>query len=67
MAENPLVTNIVMKFYEVQKYLTMSDHAYLSYVFMVSKKFIDSLRRRRKRGKCTKTACVHPFHCRRGL
>jgi tripartite ATP-independent transporter DctP family solute receptor len=41
--ENPLVTNITMKFYEVQKYLTMSDHAYLSYVFMFSKKFLESL------------------------
>jgi C4-dicarboxylate-binding protein DctP len=41
--ENPLVTNIVMKFYEVQKYFTISDHAYLSYVFMISKKFLESL------------------------
>ncbi len=41
--ENPIVTIYTMKFYEVQKYLTMSNHAYLSYIFMFNKKFLENL------------------------
>ena len=41
--ENPLATNITMRFYEVQKYLTLSDHAFLAYVFLFSKTFLDKL------------------------
>lgn len=41
--ENPLATNITMRFYEVQKYLTLSDHAFLAYVFLFGKKFLDGV------------------------
>ena len=41
--ENPLTTIVSMKFYEVQKYMTLSNHAFLGYVFVTSKTFHDSL------------------------
>ena len=41
--ENPLTTIVTMKFYEVQKYLTLSNHAFIAYVFVASKTFYDSL------------------------
>lgn len=41
--ENPIATIAAMKFYEVQKYLTMSDHGFLAYVFMINKPFLDKL------------------------
>jgi C4-dicarboxylate-binding protein DctP len=41
--ENPLTTIVTMKFYEVQKYMTLSNHAFLGYVFVASKSFNDSL------------------------
>jgi tripartite ATP-independent transporter DctP family solute receptor len=41
--ENPLTTIVTMKFYEVQKYMTLSNHAFLGYVFVASKTFMDSL------------------------
>ena len=41
--ENPLTTIVSMKFYEVQKYMTLSNHAFLGYVFVTSKTFYDSL------------------------
>jgi len=41
--ENPLTTIVTMKFYEVQKYMTLSNHAFIAYVFVASKKFHDSL------------------------
>lgn len=41
--ENPLVTIVNMRFYEVQKYLLLSEHAYLGHVFMFSKKWFDAL------------------------
>lgn len=41
--ENPLVTIASMKFYEVQKYLLLSEHAYLGHVLMFSKNWFDSL------------------------
>jgi len=41
--ENPLTTIVTMKFYEVQKYMTLSSHALIAYVFVTSKKFYDSL------------------------
>lgn len=41
--ENPLATIITMKFFEVQKHMTLSDHAFLSYIFMFSKMFLDRL------------------------
>lgn len=31
------------KFYEVQKYMTLSDHAYIGYVVIINKKFWDGL------------------------
>jgi len=34
--ENPLVTIVSSKFYEVQKYLTLSEHAYLGHVLIFS-------------------------------
>ena len=41
--ENPIATIALMKFYEVQKYLTLSDHGYIAYVFMINKPFLDKL------------------------
>ncbi|RYD06991.1 hypothetical protein N752_01480 [Desulforamulus aquiferis] len=41
--ENPYLSIHDMKFYEVQKYMTVGDHAYLSYFMSVSKKWYDSL------------------------
>ncbi|WP_227767316.1 TRAP transporter substrate-binding protein [Zhaonella formicivorans] len=41
--ENPLLSIHDMKFYEVQKYMIMGDHAYLSYILTVSKKWFDGL------------------------
>lgn len=41
--ENPLTTIVTMKFYEVQKYMTLSYHALIAYVFVASKNFYDSL------------------------
>ena len=41
--ENPLTTIVTMKFYEVQKYMTLSNHAFIAYVFVTSKSFYDSL------------------------
>ena len=41
--ENPLLSIHDMKFYEVQKYMTIDNHAYLSYFFSCSKSWFDSL------------------------
>jgi C4-dicarboxylate-binding protein DctP len=41
--ENPLTTIVTMKFYEVQKYMTLSNHAFIAYVFVASKSFFNSL------------------------
>jgi C4-dicarboxylate-binding protein DctP len=41
--ENPLMTIVTMKFYEVQKYVALSNHAWLGYLFMVNKGFFESL------------------------
>lgn len=41
--ENPLVAIVGMRFHEVQKHLTLSNHAYLAYVFSVSRKVYESL------------------------
>ncbi len=41
--ENPLVAIVGMRFHEVQKHLTLSNHAYLAYVFSVSKSVFESL------------------------
>lgn len=41
--ENPFLSIHDMKFYEVQKYITISEHAYLSYFMAASKKWFDSL------------------------
>lgn len=41
--ENPLMTIVMMKFYEVQKYVSLSNHAWLGYLVMVNKRFYDSL------------------------
>jgi tripartite ATP-independent transporter DctP family solute receptor len=41
--ENPLTSIVTMKFYEVQKYMTLSNHAFLGYVLVASKGFNDSL------------------------
>ena len=39
--ENPITTNFFMKFYEVQKYVTLSKHGTLDQVIMVSKVWWD--------------------------
>ncbi len=41
--ENPLIGISEMKLYEVQSHLTISNHAYLAYVFLCSKKVMDNL------------------------
>lgn len=41
--ENPLVTCHEMKFYEVQKYMAISDHAYLPNIFAFNKDWYYSL------------------------
>lgn len=41
--ENPLVGICTMKLYEVQKYMTLSNHAFLAYGVVVNKPFYDSL------------------------
>ena len=41
--ENPLVAIVSMKFHEVQPHLTISNHAYLSYVLCFSKDVFESL------------------------
>ena len=39
--ENPIATIALMRFFEVQKHLTLSDHGFLAYVFMFNKQFLD--------------------------
>jgi tripartite ATP-independent transporter DctP family solute receptor len=41
--ENPIVLMYTQRFYEVQKYLTLSSHVYSPLMFAVSKKFWDGL------------------------
>lgn len=41
--ENPLVSIVNMKFYEVQDYMAISNHGYLAYAFLLSKSFWDGL------------------------
>lgn len=41
--ENPLVSITKMKFYEVQSNVVISNHAYLAYAFVVSKRWFDKL------------------------
>ena len=41
--ENPLVAIVGMRFHEVQKHLTISNHAYLGYVFSASKPVFETL------------------------
>lgn len=41
--ENPIATIAAMRFFEVQKHMTRSDHGFLAYVFMVNKAFFDKL------------------------
>jgi len=42
-AENPVSNIYTKKFHEVQKYLSISDHGYLGYLVVMSKKFWNSL------------------------
>jgi C4-dicarboxylate-binding protein DctP len=41
--ENPLVSIVNMKFYEVQKHTMLSNHGFLGYAFLFSKKVYDGL------------------------
>ncbi|MEO5375400.1 MAG: DctP family TRAP transporter solute-binding subunit [Alphaproteobacteria bacterium] len=41
--ENPLTAIVNMGFHEVQSHLTLSGHGYLGYVFVISRKVIQSL------------------------
>lgn len=41
--ENPLVAIVGMRFHEVQKHLTLSNHAYLGYAFSASKRVFETL------------------------
>ena len=42
--ENPLVSIVKMKFYEVQTDVIISNHAYLGYAFVYSKRWFDALK-----------------------
>ncbi len=42
--ENPLVSIVKMKFYEVQSDVVISNHAYLGYAFVYSKRWFDALK-----------------------
>ena len=42
-AENPISNIYTKKFHEVQRYITMSNHGYLGYLVVMSKKFWNSL------------------------
>lgn len=39
--ENPIATIALMRFFEVQKYLTLSDHGFIAYIFVMNKSFLD--------------------------
>ncbi|MCL4768059.1 MAG: TRAP transporter substrate-binding protein [Hyphomicrobiaceae bacterium] len=41
--ENPIATIANMRFFEVQKHLTLSDHGFIAYVFMINKPFLEKL------------------------
>lgn len=41
--ENPLIAIVGMRFHEVQKHLTLSNHAYLGYVFTASRRTFETL------------------------
>jgi len=41
--ENPIATIANMRFFELQKHLTLSDHGFIAYVFMINKPFLDKL------------------------
>ncbi|UOQ49241.1 TRAP transporter substrate-binding protein [Gracilibacillus caseinilyticus] len=41
--ENPLVSIVKMKFYEVQNYTILSNHGYLAYAFLLSKDWFEGL------------------------
>ena len=40
--ENPIATIALMRFFEVQKYLTLSDHGFIACIFVMNKSFLDS-------------------------
>ena len=48
--ENPPSNLYTQKMYEVQKYLTLSNHGYLGYAVIVNKKFWDGLPARHPQG-----------------
>lgn len=39
--ENPIATIALMRFHEVQKHMTLSDHGFLPYIFGMNKPFLD--------------------------
>lgn len=41
--ENPIATIAANRFYEAQKYMTLSDHGFLAYMFMLNKPFLEKL------------------------
>lgn len=41
--ENPLIAIVAMRFHEVQRHLTLSDHGYLAYAFTASRKTFEAL------------------------
>jgi C4-dicarboxylate-binding protein DctP len=41
--ENPIETISLMRFHEVQKYVTLSDHSFLAYVFLANKPWLEKL------------------------
>ena len=47
--ENPFNTILSSKFYEVQKYLTVTNHVYSPWIVLVSKKYWDGLSKREQK------------------
>lgn len=62
---NPIPTVSFAKFYEVQKYLTLTNHLFAPYTFMVNKEFFDSLTKEQQ--KIVKNAVEIALSANRGL
>lgn len=59
--ENPIVLMYTQRFYEVQKYMTLTGHVYSPLIFAVSKKYWDSLTPTEKQQMTTAAANATAF------
>ena len=59
--ENPLVSITKMKFFEVQSHMVISNHAYLGYAFVYSKKWFDKLSADQQKAIVAAAKEVTPF------